>query len=655
MKKLLAVLLMLSLALTAIPALAQQGEEFYTYMNYRNRLGNEAGIETLEQARQNAPAAVETLYNNGGKPFQASELLDDFPAGTAFVYRSANIYGGQASVRNNTSFVVFAEQAFENTDDALAYLNSLGLVDLIDALVGSVILYTPADPAAGFGEADLQNYYNLHKSVYVKRNVNSTIPIADFEYMGTTGKIYLIGIDGGASFINNYIAPGDPEVIGQTAGVLLVGGEMNEDAVISIYTPAYIVNGTEKCVAAWKEVNGCDTEDAENALSFNAEVPLRCVYDVKAEDPDLAACVSDAFYKVFANTMRVSVISSMSQQMPEIVPWTDEVPVPALHRYALAPRNAILNGVTLDGKLHVDFFQEEIFSDLKTMYDQYLQTWYEAIPEDVIDGTAEEASVPVIIALHGTGDDPLMFMDEIGALEVAGREHCAIICPFQEELVISHEGGVVAMGVPIYEGIMDQAMPRLLDLVMSKYPALDPARVYVLGYSMGGGSVYRAMYGCMEKIAAAVPMAGMHPDMFYFSTEEQDAHMKEIGFPLMELTSTFDLGFDRAASRLNDNTMYIYKKYAALNGIEYGEEYDYEASPYFGLPYDDFSVSTLMGEFRTFKWTVKNAAGIPVMGMSCTENTTHSLYPMYAELAWDFFKDFSRDLETGAVIYTPAE
>ena len=147
----------------------------------------------------------------------------------------------------------------------------------------------------------------------------------------------------------------------------------------------------------------------------------------------------------------------------------------------------------------------------------------------------------------------------------------------------------------------------------------------------------------------------MHPDMAYNSTPEQDAAMAAIGFPVMELTSTFDLGFDRNAARLNDNTMYIYKKYAALNGIEYGEEYDYEASPYFGLPFDDFSVSTLMGEFRTFKWTVKNEEGIPVMGMSCTENTTHSLYPMYSELAWNFFKDFSRDLATGKVVYTPAE
>ena len=436
--------------------------------------------------------------------------------------------------------------------------------------------------------------------------------------------------------------------------MLLIGGDMDEAAEISMYTPAYIVNGSEKAVAAWKAVNGCDTE-GEDGLSYNAEVPLRCVYDWEMEDPDLMDCVLDAFYKIFAQTQRESVISSMTQVMPEIVPWTDEVPVPELHRYALAPRNAILDGVTVDGDLHVNFVQSEDYADYQTIYGQYLQTWYEIIPGDVLDGTAADGTVPLIIALHGTGDDPLMFADEIGCLEVAGREHCAVLAPFCEEIVISHEGAKVTMGVPIYEGILDQVMPLLLDRIMTQYPALDPARVYVLGYSMGGGSVYRAMYGCMEKIAAAVPMAGMHPDMAYNSTPEQDAAMAAIGFPVMELTSTFDLGFDRTNNRLNDNTMGVYRKYAVINGLELPEEYDLDAYPYFGLPYDDFSVTTLMGEFRTFRWTANNADGIPVMGMSCTENLSHSLYPMYTELAWDFFKDFSRDLETGAIIYNPVD
>ena len=204
MKKLLSVLLVACLAFTAIPALGEQGPEFYTFMNYRNRLGNEATLETLEKADENAPAAIATKYNIDTTTYERSDLLENFPKETCWVYRSANIYAGQASARNNTSFLVFAEKHFDGEDDVREYLNGLGLIELIDSIIGSVILFTPADPAAGFGEADLENYYNLHKSVYIKRNVGSSVPTADYEYMGTTGKIYFIGFDGGATFINKY-------------------------------------------------------------------------------------------------------------------------------------------------------------------------------------------------------------------------------------------------------------------------------------------------------------------------------------------------------------------------------------------------------------------------------------------------------------------
>jgi hypothetical protein len=158
-------------------------------------------------------------------------------------------------------------------------------------------------------------------------------------------------------------------------------------------------------------------------------------------------------------------------------PYLNYVPAPEISRYGLCNRNAIVNGVTAKGRLHVSMHQEEIFSDLKTKYDQYLQTWYEFLPQDVLDGTAAKGSVPVILALHGTGDDPLMFVDEIGLLEVAGREKLAVIAPFEEELVIVHEGARVVMGVPVSEGVLVKALPRLIDHILKKYPALDASRV----------------------------------------------------------------------------------------------------------------------------------------------------------------------------------
>ena len=637
----------------ALPASA----DGYTYMNYRNRLGNEAGIETLAQAHANAPAAVMTLYGNAEKQYRPNPLLDEFPKNTVYVYRSANIYGGQASARNNTSFLVFSNRSFADEASALEYLKSLGLVSLVDSVIGSVTLYTPSDPQKGFTDTDLLNYYKLHTAMYSQKTSaktdNGIVYDADAEYFGTYGKIYFIGIDGGSTFINNYVAPGDLDYIGQVAGLMLIGGEMDPAKKVSKFVPAYILNGTDTMIERYREVNGTNAYAIKDGVEtfYDQSIQLHKVMVAKDDKADVAAYVQDAFNNIFAISQRVNVIRSTAQESTLVPKYQSYVSTPDISHYALCSRNAIVNGVTVKGNLQVSFHQEEIFSDIKTMYDQYLQSWYEVLPKSVVDGTAPAGSVPLILALHGTGDDPLMFIDEIGWLDVAGKENLAVVAPFEEELIISHEGGKVVMGSKIYEGILTEVFPIFLKHILEKYPALDSTRVYASGYSLGGGSVYRAIYGGMDMIAAAVPMAGMHDDMFYNSTQEQDAKLKAIGIPLMELTSTFDLGYNQQENRLTDNTLKIFMKYAQANGITLPDTYDFNTYPMIGFKTDEMNVTTINGEWRSFLWTIKNKDGIPMMKLSCTENLTHSLYPGYGEIAWKFMKNFSRDPKTGGIIY----
>jgi len=654
-KKTTGLFLVLSMlcGILALPASAAE----YTYMNYRNRLGNEAGIETLAEAHANAPAAVMTLYGNAEKQYRPNPLLDEFPENTVYVYRSANIYGGQASARNNTSFLVFSDRSFADKAAALEYLKSLGLVDIIDSVIGSVTLYTPSDPQKGFNDADLLNYYKLHTAMYSQKTSaktdNSIVYDADAEYFGTYGKIYFIGIDGGSTFINNYVAPGDSDYIGQVAGLLLIGGQMDPAKQVSKYVPTYILNGTDTMVERYREVNGTNAYAIKDGVEtfYDESIPLHKVMVAKDDKAELAAYVQDAFDNIFAISQRVNVIRSTTEESTLVPKYQSYVKTPDISHYALCSRNAIVNGVTVKGNLQVSFHQEEIFSDIKTMYDQYLQSWYEVLPKSVVDGTAPAGSVPLILALHGTGDDPLMFIDEIGWLDIAGKENLAVVAPFEEELIISHEGGKVVMGSKIYEGILAKVFPIFLKHLLEKYPALDPTRIYASGYSLGGGSVYRAIYGGMDMIAAAVPMAGMHDDMFYASTEEQDTQLKAIGIPLMELTSTFDLGYNQQENRLTDNTLMIFKKYAEANGITLADTYDFDTYPMIGFKTDELNVTTINGEWRSFLWTIKNKDGIPILKMSCTENLTHSLYPNYSQIAWNFMKNFSRDPKTGGIVY----
>lgn len=658
MKKYLALLLMCVLCLSCVQALA---ETPYSYMNYYNQTDNEASIDWLEDAHAKAPAEVSKFYKNDEKTYIPNPLLDDYPEKTAVVYRSAGYYGCQCAGNNNTSIMVFVDKKFASTDEAYACLKELGLVEIIDGVIGSVTLVTPIDAEAGFGEADFESYNKLHDAIYQMKTSQrtedgQTLTHADAEYFGTKGKIYFIGIGGGATFINNYIAPGQYDRIGQVSGLLLLGGEMNEAVEISNYVPAYLVNGTDTALAAWRKVNGTDTyaEDGGKEVFVKESAPLRRVISVKDDAPVAAAYVKDAFFSLFAQAQRESVISTFGGGSASLPEYQEYVASPEIARYALVPRNTIYHGVTLDGGLSVKFENSEIFAEDKTMYDQYLQRWYEVLPASVLDGTAPEHSVPMILALHGTGDDPLMYIDEIGLLELAGREGLAIVAPFEEELVIAHEGARVMMGVPIYEGKLTTVFPKLIDYMLEKYPALDPARVYATGYSLGGGSTYRAIYGGLEKIAAAVPMAGMHPDMIYPSTPEEDARLDEVDMPTMVLTSTYDLGFMRGeVNRLTDSTLYTVDLFLKANNIPV-VDYDFAAYPWVGVPSDRMSIRLINGEWRTFRWEMDNEAGIPMVAVACTENLGHALYAGYADIAWSWMKNYSRDLETGAVVYAPA-
>ena len=82
-------------------------------LNYTGNVGNEATFETLEEARVSGPAFFNAL---NGRDYISDPCLDAYPEGTTYIYRSANMYGVTAAVRENTAFVVFAEQNFESKE-----------------------------------------------------------------------------------------------------------------------------------------------------------------------------------------------------------------------------------------------------------------------------------------------------------------------------------------------------------------------------------------------------------------------------------------------------------------------------------------------------------------------------------------------------------
>lgn len=341
-------------------------------LNYSGSQGNRATFETLEETRASSPAAVASLETNNGKAFKSHPVLDGYPKGTTYIYRSPNLFGGRAAARLNTNILVFAEKSFQSKDAALNYLKDLGLIDIINQAIGSIVLVTPSDSKTGFTANDQKFYYALQTAIFAQkaneRSGNVTTYYSDAEYFGGFGYTYLVGINGGATFLNNYVA-GTLDYIGRIAGMLLINGKMENIRNVAALVPVFLVNATDAIVEKYKNVNNTDASTFEGGLDiwYNQALPLKRVVVAKDANADAAKCIRDAYYNLFVKAMRVPVLKPglHSASTPYRNNSLDQAP------YSLCERNAIINGVTKNG-IHLVRRTEERFRDFETQISLFL-------------------------------------------------------------------------------------------------------------------------------------------------------------------------------------------------------------------------------------------------------------------------------------------
>jgi pimeloyl-ACP methyl ester carboxylesterase len=544
----------------------------------------------------------------------------------------------------NTNMLVYTDKSFENKDAALAYLKDMGVIDIVNEAYGSVVLVTPADPKAGFGAADQYAFFQLQSAMcnigYTKKiDDKTTNYYADSAYYGGLTYRYLIGIDGGATFINNYIAS-TFDYISRIAGLLLVNGNMDRIRNVATFVPVYLVNATDEVVEKYKSANAVDASGFEGDVSyfFNQAQPLQKVYVSKQDQVDLAATVKNVYYNMFVKALRNASLKAnlYSASMPFADYKWNMAP------YSLSKRNAIINGVTKDG-LNVNMVNDDRFSSMATDAGNYVDTWFEVLPEEVKNNTAPAGSVPLILANHGAGDDPIQFLDEMDWLSIAGAEHLAIVAPYH----------TVDFGVSGYNILCD-VLPELVKYMLATYPALDPSRVYVTGYSMGGGASNRAICSAPQLFAAAVPQAALA----YPATDEQKAQFDKYDIPVLLTTSTYDAFVinDMSIGDTSVNPLFDYQgminQYLTFNGMK-TIAFDFDTYRYFGAKADIYKEYTLNNEYRSRMWLMLNDKAVPMVGLSITDFLPHGLYQEYGDIAWDFMKHYSRNQSTGEIIYNP--
>jgi predicted peptidase len=462
---------------------------------------------------------------------------------------------------------------------------------------------------------------------------------ADPLYYGGYGYFYVIGIDGGATFLNNYVA-GTLDYVSRIGGMLLINGKMDRIRDVAAFVPAYLANATKDVVAKYEKANGVNAvlQEGSKTTAYNQAFPARQVVTVETEKADAAALIKDAYYNLFIKAVRgQELLQGLNSASTPYQGYSqDSAP------YSLSVRNALINGVTSDG-IYEFTRVDERFSDMKTTEGEYLQTWYEYLPEEIVKGTAKNGTIPMILALHGGGDDPRQFVDGQGYLKLAGDERLAIIAPEKGSLHAKDANG---------NSVLAQVLPKLVKYILETYPAIDASRVYVTGYSMGCIASFDAIFGEPTLFAAAFPQAGIAG---VGPTEEQAAKFANVDVPLVISTSEYDSSknVDPANKGIVAEFYNLISTCKKLNGLEALPEADYVKYPRSGFKADVYTEKKLNGEYTMHGWYFLNEKGVPMVGLAYTDDIIHCLYPEYAGMVWDFLKHYSRDLTTGEVVYHP--
>jgi pimeloyl-ACP methyl ester carboxylesterase len=466
---------------------------------------------------------------------------------------------------------------------------------------------------------------------------------ADGEYFGGFGYTYVIGIDGGATFLNDYVV-GTVDYVSRIAGMLLINGKMDQVRPVAGLVPVYLVNAPDAVVEKYKKANNTNAYAATGDMTkdtsalapvsnleifFDQSLPLKRVIVAKDPNPSIDRYITDAWFNLFLKAMRVPVTKTgmYSAGTPYQGYSMDQAPL------SLCERNPVLNDNTPDG-IRVIAHTEDTLSDLKAQNGEYLQQWWDYFPEEVVNKTAPAGTVPLILACHGGGDDPRQFVEEIGILPLAGKERFAIVAPDHTSVA----------------NLLSDALPRLVKLTLKNNPALDPSRVYVTGYSMGGAATLRGINGDPSVFAAAVPMAAAP----YTGTAEQVKQFEKAHLPVMFTTSSYDLGgaFDSNAGHIAAGYQTQLNLFLGYNGMK-PLTFDFNTYPVNGFKADSMIRVNLNGEYDCYRWFLNDAAGTPMVALAYTMNLQHALYPEYGKIAWDFFKRYSRDQKTGIIKYNP--
>ena len=458
---------------------------------------------------------------------------------------------------------------------------------------------------------------------------NNDVDLKAFQTMvdslRTFANLKIIGIGNGATFVNQVIANN----AGEVAGIVSINGKAGKAVANAAPVPAFIVGKNAANIAkAYIATNKAKLTAKEKQMQIytNADEPLLRVVVSNTTTQTLGEIFKDAWETLLNKNYRFNNYRHT---------WYEGQKHGQYGTYELEP---FLNLDELKVKRNI-VVNEDRFGQTKTL-------WYEYIPEGVM--SAEKGSVPLVLLLHGNNNDPRTQADTSGWIQVAAKEKI-----FVAELEWQGKPGYAAMG---HDGIETTVMQ-----LVQKYPQIDPSRIYTEGLSAGAmtssalGVKKSHLFAAIGAMSGGLfPGGGVFGGDAIYNEAVQKRGFVETAYVGVFGTDDAVIRYPKANDWKGNSVINAWKVYETMNGMDVVEDYDFSKNEAFGQAVQNpTTIKTNKGDGITMEIGYLNEGNVPLMKLVAVMHYGHWNFQPAAQVMWDHFKHFSRDVKTKKLIYHP--
>jgi polyhydroxybutyrate depolymerase len=249
----------------------------------------------------------------------------------------------------------------------------------------------------------------------------------------------------------------------------------------------------------------------------------------------------------------------------------------------------------------------------------------------------QSSKVPLLIGLHGFGDDAANFSG-ICMSDIADTANYIAVYPEATPDAVlqanAWNSGASTGIVIVNNGVDDKGfINRLMDTIIANYN-IDTSRMYIYGFSFGGFMTNRMAAECSSRFAAAACVSGLRGNSI--TTLPQNPvpylHFHGTADPTIGYYGTSTLGFLPGLGMSAESTVKFWAKQNKCDSIPVVDSIPDIASD--GLKFVRYSYNNGLDNSKTVFYKVINGAhrwyGLPANDIS------------YCQTIWEFFRQYQR-------------